>query len=404
MKTNYANTGSYINRYQNFDNERKSFSVDYHAKTTASDFLIRAYYNQLDKNNDTFNKGKLSSFDRATYKTYVLEAKDTTRLSDAHRVTVGGEYRNLKYDGTRLGTSGRNPQTIVIGDISRTRSETEMTFHSLYVQDEWTPNDNWLIIPAVRYDYNDKYGDYTAPKIGVTYKFDDHLRIKSNYGKGFHAPSLTQLYIDASPMGSRGPHIIGNPDLKPEKSLNWDIGIEGESGKAFGSLSYFNNKVENLIDSEQSGSRKDPPWTSTYVNRAKATLQGVEAVAGYHFNDLWTIKGTWNYLSAWDDSENKRLTERARYYGTIQLMYDSPNPYGFSGVFWYEYANDYLYEDAEDTDILHNQNYNLFNISLTKKWGEKLSAFVGVDNIFNHDLPDIYIAGRTWRTGVEWKF
>lgn len=421
LRNNYEDAGpnskpSYRDRYQNYDDERKSASFDYHAKTSASDFMIRAYYNRLDKDNDVFDRVKdnkeypyhlLDSFDRATYETYVLEAKDTTRISDDHRITVGGEYRKLKYDGTRLNTNGKNPETIVIDGITRTRSETDMAFHAFYVQDEWTPSDKWLIIPAVRYDYSDKYGSYVAPKVGATYQFSDHFRFKTNYGKGFRAPSLSQLYMDASPMGSKGPHIWGNPDLDPEKSLNWDAGLEGEWGKGFGKISYFHNSVTNLIDTEP----LDPdPVTGQkqvrYININEATIQGVETEIGYHFNDHWTVKGTWNYLDAWNDSDNRRLEDRSKYYGTVQLRYDTDNPYGISGVLWYEYAGDYFYKDptTRAEKYLTAGYYGLLNLSVRKSWGENLSAYVGVDNIFDREVPDLYLGGRGWRTGVEWKF
>lgn len=421
LRNNYAdaNKGEVAknrDRYQLYNDERKSVALDYHARTNASDFMIRAYYNRLDKDNDAFDRVKhvgnnytelpyhvLDSFDRATYETYVLEAKDTTRISDAHRITVGGEYRKLKYDGTRLNANGKNPETIVIDGVTRTRSETDMAFHAFYVQDEWTPSDKWLIIPAVRYDYSDKYGSYVAPKIGATYQFSDHFRFKTNYGKGFRAPSLSQLYMDARPAGDSGPHIFGNPDLEPEKSLNWDAGIEGEWGKAFGKVSYFHNSVTNLIyvaGKPGSTSRLD----QMYFNIHEATIQGVETEIGYHVNDHWTVKGTWNYLNAWNDSENIRLEDRSRQYGTVQLRYDTENPYGISGVFWYEYANDYFYKDSDTNNYITMGYYGLFNLSVRKSWGENLSAYVGVDNIFDREVPELYLGGRGWRTGVEWKF
>lgn len=415
LRSNYSDKYSgerptRLDRYQLYNDERKSAALDYHAKTGASDFMIRAYYNQLDKDNDVYDRIKsrkeyptpqFNSFDRATYETYVLEAKDTTRISNAHRITVGGEYRKLKYNGTRLNTNGKNPETIVINGVTRTRSETDMAFHAFYVQDEWTPNDKWLIIPAVRYDYSDKYGSYVAPKVGATYQFSDHFRFKTNYGKGFRAPSLSQLYMDSTPMPTT--HIWGNPDLEPEKSLNWDAGLEGEWGKAFGKVTYFHNSVTDLIDTDPLP-EEDGIKQVRYKNIHEATIQGVETEIGYHVNDHWTVKGTWNYLDAWNDSENIRLEDRSKYYGTVQLRYDTENPYGISGIFWYEYANDYFYKDSDTNNYITMGYYGLFNLSVRKSWGENLSAYVGVDNIFDREVPELYLGGRGWRTGVEWKF
>ena len=63
-------------------------------------------------------------------------------------------------------------------------------------------------------------------------------------GEGYKAPSVSELYMDYTHMGVL---TLGNPDLKPEESKNWDISYEGEWGKTFGKLTYFHNDIENMI-------------------------------------------------------------------------------------------------------------------------------------------------------------
>lgn len=406
MRMTYADAGGVTGKYQNIDSSRQNVGIDYHGQTSRSDFMVRAYYNQLEKKNNTYQDAEqgpaVSDFDRARYRTFVLDGKDTTRLSSKHQLTAGGEYRYLDYRGTRLDGYGDNAREIHVGDITKTQSEREMHFSSFYVQDEWIPTEKLLIIPSVRYDYSSQFGSYTAPKIGLTYKIEDHLRMKVNYGRGFRAPTLSELYMyfDGSVMMTLPPgviYIVGNPDLQPEKSLGYDVSLEGEWGRNFGKVTWFHNHVNNLISYHNISAANESPMILQYYNVGSARLQGVEAEVGRDLTERWTLKGTWNYLDAWDEEENTRLNMRARHYGTVQLLYNDRKENGISGVLWLQFTNDYLYNSK-------NYSYRMLNISLNKKWNQQLSTFVGIDNLLNKNMKNLYISGRMWRAGAEWKF
>lgn len=397
-------------KVSNYDNERKGVSFDYHAQTNASDFMVRAYYNQLDKNQDFFGEGKQYNFDKMKFDTFVLEARDTTKLNDEHRLTIGGEYRNLEYRGTRLGDNGNNAGNVTVSGITKAQSEEEINFQSAYVQDEWTPNDKLIVIPSIRYDHSDKFGSNVSPKIGVTYKVKDNLRFKANYGRGYRAPTLSELYMsmDGSFMSGMPMWVYGNPNLNPEKTLGYDFSVEGEHGKAFAKVTYFHNKVNDLITSEwmnppAPGQRPTFPLIYQYQNVNSATLEGVETEIGYQFNSNWTVKGTWNYLDSIDNKDGSRIVGNGRNYGTLQLQYDDNKENGISGVFWYQFMSDY-YLGASSSTGNGIYSYHTWNFSINKRWNNHLSTFLGIDNILNDAVPDVAIAGRTWRTGVEWKF
>jgi outer membrane cobalamin receptor len=64
--------------------------------------------------------------------------------------------------------------------------------------------------------------------------------IRGGYGKGFKLPSLASL----------GDPIIGNPDLKPETSTGWDLGLEYHTpnNEFIATIEYFHNRFNKLID------------------------------------------------------------------------------------------------------------------------------------------------------------
>ena len=97
-----------------------------------------------------------------------------------------------------------------------------------------------------------------------------------------------------------------------------------------------------------------------------------------------------------DTEYNVRLHNRARNTMTFQLIYDDHKEDGFSAVLWDQFVNRYRFGDQDYT-------YNTLNFSMNKKWNNSFSTYAGIDNIFNKKIGDLYIDGRMWRVGAEWK-
>uniref|UniRef100_UPI00265A0892 TonB-dependent receptor plug domain-containing protein n=1 Tax=uncultured Megasphaera sp. TaxID=165188 RepID=UPI00265A0892 len=281
--------------------------------------------------------------------------------------------------------------------------------YAAYVQDEWMVGDKLLVVPSVRYDHDSSFGGKTTPKIGATYFLNNHNRIKANWGKGFKAPTVSELYMSMKrAMGPSTVTVLGNPDLQPEESESWDISYEGEWNKNWGKITYFENDVKNMILSPYT-IHPDGSMTAQYENVDRAQINGVELELGRHLNKYFSVKATSNWLDAKDKVDDSRLPDRARNITTLQLSYDDLNPYGYSVLLWSEWVNKYRYSsssqmggsgDAEGKDA----TYNTVNLTVNKKYGEGIRNFAGVDNIFDQENYDVYLTGRTWVAGAEWKF
>ena len=403
-----------LNKREWYHNEQKGFSVEYTGKTKRNEYQVRSYYNVLEKHSNLVNDrtlpkenvtiiippfmvpgGKVLNFNYAAmypkadmeyakYNTWVTEAKDTMYIGDRHNLTFGGEYRRLAYEGTRLGGSTTG--------LDKKVASKDVNSYAGYIEDMWQVNDKLLLIPSVRLEHNSQFGSATTPKIGVTYAINNAWRFKANYGKGYKAPTLSELNMEMHrSMGPMVVNVYGNPKLQPETTRSYDFSLEMEKGKNFGKLTYFNNNVTNLISTEDLGGN-----TYTYVNINKAKLRGVEFEIGRHITDRWTVKATYNYLNAIDAVSRMRLNNRARNTTTFQLIYDDHKEDGFSAVLWDQFVSRYRLNNQDYT-------YNTLNFSMNKKWTNSFSTYAGIDNIFNKKIGDLYIDGRMWRVGAEWK-
>lgn len=397
------------NKKEWYYNDGYGFSMDYTGKTAKNDYQIRSYYNKFKKESRLFNnrasfgmmENTLGSmypkrdFDNAEYYTWVTEARNTTKLSDKHNLTYGGEYRRVNYEGTRLGDGADNVSSVTVNGVTKNSSEKTINSYAFYLQDEWEVSDKLFLVPSVRWDHDNSFGSEITPKIGLSYALSSNSRLKANVGKGYKAPTISELYMHMHrAMGSTTIDVYGNPNLQPEESTNYDISFEAERNNTFGKVTYFQNRVKNLITTE---ALKPSGTENRYVNVDKAQINGVELEGGHHLNKYLTIKATYNWLDATDKTDGSRLNNRARNNATLQFIYNDNKPNPFTATLWNEWNYDYRYNNAD-------YDYSTTNFVVTKKWNKTFSTYAGLDNIFNKKVNDLYIDGRLWRIGMEMTF
>lgn len=164
-----------------------------------------------------------------------------------------------------------------------------------YLQNQFKFLESLFITPGLRVDNHELFGAETTYKISNIYNIPETgTRLKANWGTGFKAPSLYQLYHPT----------YGDSSLMPDESKSYDLGFEHSlsGNKAFFDLTYFHNDFKNMVD-----------WdtvTSKYKNIGKAETKGFET--GVRFlpaNDL-TIGANFYYLDAKDKQTGKKLTKR----------------------------------------------------------------------------------------------
>lgn len=228
--------------------------------------------------------------------------------------------------------------------------------------------------------------------------------MKANYGKGFRAPNIPQLYYNFRRlMGSSHVTLYGNPDLKAEESTSFDIGFEKEWGKANTSLTYFHTSADNFITSVLVNRRNSE---YEYRNIDKVKIDGVEHVFGYTFNNKWSFKVNSTWLDAKDKASNTDLLQRAKLSQIYSLTYDDGKDIGWTAMLWDQF--DYKYEVPKESrgSLISGgkKTYNLLNFTLTRKINKDTKIYGSVQNIFDKVDSDCDLDGRYWSLGWEHKF
>lgn len=423
------------------DNKRTDYALTYSGNDNKHDWMFRAYKSVYDKNytsqsrEDKFKNGVLAEskvsnkFDTVKRTLSTIEGKDTINLSDKHKLTAGFEYRQDKSAGTRI---KKNPAGM--SNVHDAYDEAEINYLAAYVQDEIKPDAKWLVIPSVRYDHSDKFGSEITSQIGTTYNAADDVRIKAVIGQGYKTPTVNELYHywemfpgawhNMGPMGMQfvpGKFYEGNPDLKPEKSLSYELAIEKDWGeKATVHLGAFRNEVKDLIETYGTGAftnntthpgLAEQDAIQHYRNVPEAILQGVELYGSHRLGKDIYLNAGYTFLDAKDKTGNKRLSDRAKHQFTFGVSYQPENIYAWDFNFDLVSNINYYCQDT-DRSIMGNtfyktKNFTIANIMTSRYLNKDTKIYLGIDNISNHQNFGAYSdgnLGRMYRVGMEYKF
>ena len=238
----------------------------------------------------------------------------------------------------------------------------------------------------LRRDENSQFGGKTTGFVAWGYQFSADWRAHLSYGEAFRAPTFNELYYSGW-LGS------GNPALKPESARNAESGIIWERGAQRLSATYFQNRIDNLIE-----------WTSSGPNNvSKATISGISlayagsvgAFAGGVSIDLQRPR---------DDISGKRLVHRADEQMKAHLGYTRG---GLRvGGEWQLVGE--RYDNAANTKKLGG--YGLLNVFADYRLDREWTLFARANNLLNKDYVlasglngDYATAGASVFVGIRYQ-
>jgi len=134
-----------------------------------------------------------------------------------------------------------------------------------------------------------------SPRIGLSFPLMWDMLLVMNYGHYFQFPLFDYLYSGINPQQLRsGVNVlVGNPDLKPERTHAWELGIRyGLDEKSLLSVTYFKKEFIDQIDSKTflpSKARAAGDYGfAEYINNAFANAEGLEFVLSRSHDDRFS--------------------------------------------------------------------------------------------------------------------
>lgn len=144
-----------------------------------------------------------------------------------------------------------------------------------------------LVNVGLRVDNNEGFGTHVTYRAGAVSPVGAGLRLRGAIGSAFKEPSIRENFANA-------PFELGNPDLKPEQSRSWEIGIERSFAAERVTLSanYFDQRFRNLIQYDGAA----PPGQPNYQNVGRAASRGIEVVADVRPARQATVAASYTWL------------------------------------------------------------------------------------------------------------
>ncbi len=171
-----------------------------------------------------------------------------------------------------------------------TSFDTTNLIRELYLNTNYQ-YDNFNFNIGARNTNHSVYGDFLTGNFNLGKKITDGMLIFGLISKTFRAPDATDLY-----------GYSGNPNLEPEESISHEIGIKTITSFGDFSVSYFNNDIDNLIESDG----------SQMQNINKAEIRGVELDFSTRLNDGIDYNVKYTYQEPDDLTNDTLLSRRPR--------------------------------------------------------------------------------------------
>ena len=198
-------------------------------------------------------------------------------------------------------------------------------------------------------------------------------------GSGFKAPTLNDLYFPG----------FSNPDLQPEESVGFDVGIDTfvPSSQVSFDVTFFYNDISKLIEFDFFSGRPE--------NLGDVITVGAEVGGEYKPNETLTLSGNYTLTDATSESVDGQLIRRPRHQGGIRVTVRPDE----SLRFWSELR---VKGESFDNGVNGRERLDGFaivNLAVNYQLLNALSVRTRIDNLLDTDYEEVLGFGTVGLSG-----
>ncbi len=341
---------------------------------------------------------------------YSYDQYDKFRFVKGKR-THDHDYSNRQHIIHALYTHGFNLNNLTIGadfmnDYLTTYQFTGTGYHSqnsfdIFAQFDYNPLE-WLnVIGSLRYDYfTASSNSALTGRFAAMFKLP-WMSIRASYAGGFRAPSLKEMFMNFDMAGIQ--MIYGNPNLKPERSNNFNLALERYgsvySGIMQGSYSvtlsgYYNHYNSRITTTDFHGS-DDLEAGAIYCNEDGVRVAGIDFTFRYRTAFGLGASCSYNYLHTGGNTVDSQFSQPRPHSATWRVDYDKRfHKYykfyaGISGRYLSKPISQYETDGA----------YSIWKFILQQQVWKGINVNFVIDNLLNYK-PKIYYWNTAPTTGT----
>jgi vitamin B12 transporter len=244
-------------------------------------------------------------------------ASDRTTLAYQIDIDLGDDRLALALEHEQ--TSFEQRGEIIFGDPNQNQ---DMDVSSIVAEYQGFSYErlSWLI--SARYDDNSDFDNAVNGRLSLAYSLSDATKLRGAIGTGQKNPTFIERY------GFFPGQFIGNPDLLPERSVSYDVGLDHGfiDGALLLQVTLFRQDLRDEID----GFVFDPvTFLSTAENKdGKSERSGVELGAQWTINEFFGFNASYTYTDSTEENfagDEVRELRRPRHAGSLAANFQSAN-------------------------------------------------------------------------------
>ncbi|CAB5576510.1 ligand-gated channel protein [Providencia hangzhouensis] len=353
------------------------------------------------------------------YNDTLVKNQTVFNLGD-HTLSIGGQYRyeDLRDKGNKLASAG--------GIDSLTRYSW-----ALFAEDEWMMTNDLALTGGIRMDKDENFGSHWTPRLYGVWHATDEWIIKGGVSTGYRSPELRQVapnWGQGTGGGGDPAVIIGNPALKPEKSVTEEIGfIWNNQDNLNVGVTFFNTEFKDKIMEIRkcTDSTGDKPGTvasgecmydgeaykfiSSRENVDKANLRGAELTFNWDITSDLIFAANYTYSDSEQKSgtfKGKPLSRTPKHMANGSLTWQATedlqlwNRVNFNGK-----SSSYLSRTSMSEE---RPSYTFVDIGASYNIDKNINLVAGMYNIFDKRLTvesnDKVLDGRRYNFGINYNF
>lgn len=403
---NLAFTGQYVDASSDFDDADFVFTglpIDANRVTDANRTYLggSAQYepddsrwngsfaiNWSDSDNDNFYDDAWDSSTGA--EVLELRARTSVLLGNAaeknHRLTFAVDQDNTDFEQRGIATP--------YGDPNQDQSYHDTGYAAEYVGQ---PFESFTWTLSGRLDDFSDFDNVFTWQLAASQHVMDGLKLRGSVGTGSKAPTFTERF------GFYPDYFIGNPDLKPEQSTGWELGLDTDFNRDDLSMgvTYFDQTLEDEID----GFVFDfDTFLFTAANRdEKSHRKGIELVLDGDLTAALSFMATYTWVDATEtDSAGNQVQEvrRPRHMASLVANYDFADHRGNVNLninYKGKQFDSFFPPPFFGLEYVELDNYTVVGLAASWQLTDNLELIGRISNLFDQDYEEVLGFARPGR-------
>ncbi|ADE14226.1 TonB-dependent receptor [Nitrosococcus halophilus Nc 4] len=260
-----------------------------------------------------------------------------------------------------------------------------------YLQEQLDLWDRLFLTGGVRLDDHNRFGSKITGRVTAALVLDPlGTKLRGSYGTGFRAPSLSELFDDrfnTTTMDTR--FEFNNPDLDPEESESWEIGVEQSlwSDQLVLGAAYFDNEFTDLIQFSQVASDK-----FQLINIAEAEARGWEVFMALTPLEGLTLRGDYTQMRTKDRQTGEFLVRRPEHKAAVNVNYHFLGKANFHLQVLYVGSR-------QDVGNIPLSSYTVVNLAASYDLTDNFQLFARVNNLLDKQYQEVFGFGTPGLSG-----